>query len=290
MAARPAGRTVSPQIATHIARGTSAFARLPSVAVLKLALTLLVAPSLVGAATLAARRWGQRLGGLVSAFPAIAFAVLLIAAHEHGAAFAARAASGTLLGLLTLSVFVVIFGRTARTAPWPQCLLAGWIAVAAVAVFLRSAQLGPAASLAVATASLTAAFAALPKSHATTRHPPSLRYELPLRMAATAGLVAALSAAAAELGPHVGGILTALPVLASILAVFTLAQHGAPALHELLRGMVSGMAAFVVFCALVAVLVQPAGIVLAFAAAVLGALAAQAAAARSTARGIPLSP
>jgi hypothetical protein len=37
------------------------------VAVLKLVLTLLVAPALVGVATIAARRWGQRLGGLVSA-------------------------------------------------------------------------------------------------------------------------------------------------------------------------------------------------------------------------------
>jgi hypothetical protein len=53
--------------------------------------------------------------------------------------------------------------------------------------------------------------------------------------------------------------------------------------------MVSGMAAFVVFCALVAVLVQPAGILLAFSAAVIGAVAAQAAAAWSTARGIPLA-
>ena len=108
-------------------------------------------------------------------------------------------------------------------------------------------------------------------------------------MAATAGLVAALSAAAAELGPQVGGILTALPVLASVLAVFKLAQHGGPALQDLLRGLVTGMAAFVVFCALVAALVRPAGLPTAFAAAGLGALAAQAAAAWSTPRGIPLA-
>jgi hypothetical protein len=257
--------------------------------VLKLALTLLVAPALVGASTLAARRWGQRLGGLVSAFPAIAFAVLLIDAHERGAAFTARAASSTLLGLLTLSVFVVAFGWAARRAGWKPSLLAGWIAALIAAALLRTTELGAAASLAVATASLTAAFLALPRTSGQAPHPPPLRYELPLRMAATAGLVAALSAAAAELGPHVGGILTALPVLASVLAVFTLAQHGASALHDLLRGMVSGMAAFVVFCALVAVLVQPAGIVLAFGAAVIGAVAAQAAAAWSTARGIPLA-
>ena len=259
------------------------------VAVLNLALTLVVAPALVGASTLAARRWGQRLGGIVSAFPAIAFAVLLIDAHEHGAAFAARAASATLLGLLTLSVFVVAFGRTARRAGWARSLLAGWIAVAAVAAALRTAEIGPAASLAVAAGSLAVAFLALPRGSDQAPRPPALPYELPLRMAATAGLVAALAAAAGELGPHVGGLLTALPVLASILAVFTLAQHGASALHDLLRGMIGGMAAFVVFCALVAALVQPAGIALAFGAAVLGALAAQAAAAWSTARGLPLA-
>ena len=53
--------------------------------------------------------------------------------------------------------------------------------------------------------------------------------------------------------------------------------------------MVTGMAAFVVFCAPVAALVQPAGTATAFAAAVLGALAAQATAAWTTARGIPLA-
>ena len=161
--------------------------------------------------------------------------------------------------------------------------------ISATAAVIQGVELGPAACLAIATASLTAAYLALPRTRSHAPAPPPLRYELPLRMAATAGLVAALSAAAAELGPHVGGILTALPVLASVLAVFTLAQHGAPALQDLLRGMVSGMAAFVVFCALVAVLVQPAGIVLAFGAAVIGAVAAQGAAAWSTARGLPLA-
>ncbi|MEO8687042.1 MAG: hypothetical protein ABI611_02345 [Solirubrobacteraceae bacterium] len=85
--------------------------------------------------------------------------------------------------------------------------------------------------------------------------------------------------------PNVGRILAALPVLASILAVFKLAQRGGAALQDLLRGT----AAFIVFCAPSAALVQPAGIAIAFAAAVLGALAAQAGALRLTARGIPLA-
>jgi hypothetical protein len=111
--------------------------------------------------------------------------------------------------------------------------------------------------------------------------PPVPHWDLPLRMALTALLVAALTAAAGRLGPLAGGILAALPVLASILAVFTHAQQGAAAVADLLRGMLSGMAGFVVFCALVAALVDRAGVAPAFAAAAATAIAVQAAAARA---------
>jgi hypothetical protein len=57
-------------------------------------LQIVVGPLLVGAASLAARRFGPRAGGLVSAFPAIVGPVLLVSGLQHGAAFAAEAATG----------------------------------------------------------------------------------------------------------------------------------------------------------------------------------------------------
>ena len=100
-------------------------------------------------------------------------------------------------------------------------------------------------------------------------------------MVLTAVLVVSLAAAASRLGPVVGGVLAALPALASILAVFTHEQHGAHALVVLLRGMLSGMAGFVVFCALVAVLAERAGVGATFTAAALAAVCLQGAAARA---------
>jgi hypothetical protein len=97
-------------------------------------LQLVVAPTLVGASTLAARRWGERTGGLVSAFPAIVGPVLFIAAREHGPAFAARAASGTLLGLVALSGFALACGwAAALRAGWLVSLAAGWVVAAGIA-------------------------------------------------------------------------------------------------------------------------------------------------------------
>ena len=238
---------------------------------------VLLAPVLVGASTLAARRWGPWIGGLVSAFPAIVGPVLLIVALEQGAASAARAATGTLLGLVALSGFALAYGRTAPRAGWRASLLAGWAAAAVIALLVSAVGGRPLVALAAATASLVLAHRALPPGAAQAAIAVMPRWDLPLRMASTVVLVVSLALAASRLGPVVGGILAALPVLASVLAVFTHAGQGAAALAHLLRGMLGGMAGFVVFCALVAVLVDRAGVATAFVTAALAAIAAQAA-------------
>jgi hypothetical protein len=245
-------------------------------------LELVVAPALVGAATLAARRWGQRVGGLVSAFPAIVGPVLLVAALEHGATFAARAANGTLLGLVTLAGFALAYGRVAVRAGWRASLALGWAAAGVLGLGVGFVAAGAPAGLLAAAASLALAHRLLAGAGpgALPAEPVVPRWDLPLRMALTALLAVSLTAAANRLGPLVGGVLAALPVLASILAVFTHARYGAAAVVELLRGMLGGMAGFVCFCALVAALVEPAGIAAAFAVSAVAALGVQAAIAR----------
>jgi hypothetical protein len=129
--------------------------------------------------------------------------------------------------------------------------------------------------------SLALAYRALPRGGEPRAPVPPPRWDLPLRMALTALLVAALAAAGTRLGATAGGILAALPILACILAAFTHEQQGAAAVAQLLRGMLVGMAGFVIFCALIAGLVQPAGILAAFALATVAALCVQLALART---------
>src|SRR3954453_14404733 len=260
---------------------------------LNVVIEVVLAPALVGAATLAARRWGERTGGLVSAFPAIVGPVLLVTALEHGAAFAARAASGTLLGLVALSAFALAYARAARRARWPARLAAGWAAAGAAGLAVSSVTAGPAVALAAAAASLALAHrlvgaggppgddggsagAAPPPPP-----PPPPARALPLPIALTATLVGSLTWAAGQFGAVAGGILAALPVLASILAAFTHRQNGPEAVRLLLRGMLAGMAGFVSFCLIVAPLAEPAGIAVVFAVATVIALAVPVAAARA---------
>ena len=63
-----------------------------------LAVKVLLAPGFVVGASLAARRFGPRIGGLVAGLPVVAGPILLVYALAHGRAFAPGAAAGTLLG------------------------------------------------------------------------------------------------------------------------------------------------------------------------------------------------
>ena len=230
------------------------------------AVELLLAPALVAVSTIAARRFGERAGGVVSAFPAIVGPVLLIVALAHGAQFAATAANGTLLGLVSLAAFALAYGRVAGRHGWQASLILGWAcaAVAGLAAGLAAGGTPAPAGLLAAALSLAVAWWALPAAAS----PASATRGSMLARAATAALLVALLAAAdGAVGPLVGGMLAALPVLACVLAVFTHREQGAAAVIGLLRGMLAGMVAFVIFCQLIAMLIVPYGIAPAFAAA-----------------------
>ena len=240
-----------------------------------------LAPALIVAATLAARRWGPRAGGVVAAFPAIVGPLLLVTVLQHGLHAATEAADGTLLGLVGLAAFAVLYAETAcRHRRWPSSLIAGWVAAAlstsVAGIWLHG--IGAASGLVATLALLSAAFllmrrgpgdgAALPLSGPGT---------VTLRAVTTALLVTGLAWAVGHLGPLAGGVLAALPLLASLLAVFTHREAGPDAAVEVLRGTVFGMTGFVVFCQIVAVTVVPYGPAMAFALATSAALLAQAA-------------
>jgi hypothetical protein len=243
-------------------------------------LEILIAPVLVALATLVGRRWGTRAGGLISAFPAVVGPVLLIIAERRGDLAAERAASATLLGLVALSAFALAYARFARGTRWPASLAAGWVCAIAAATIAgwSLGGAGLAVALTAAVVSIGLARTALPRGAGQ----PDVgawtnpRREIGVRMALTAALILLLTLASERLGPVVGGMLAALPVLASVLAVFTHRGHGSDAAIGLLGGMLTGMAGFVAFCAAIALLAVPAGTAVAFAVATVSAVAAQA--------------
>jgi len=219
-----------------------------------LAVKLLLAPSFVVGASLATRRFGARIGGLIGGLPVVAGPILLVYALTHGRAFAAGAAAGTLLGLVSLIAFVVVYGRLAGQLSWTASMLAGWAVFAAATALFSTVSLPAGVGLALAGVAIAAGLAALPRGpHSPRVHVPHPAWDLPLRAFCALALVLTLTAVAGWLGPQLSGLLAPFPIIATVLAVFTHAQRGPEELVRLLRGLVSGFGAFALFCFTLAV-------------------------------------
>lgn len=220
-----------------------------------LVLKVALAPALVLGVTLAARRWGSRVGGMLIALPVVAGPILLVITLEHGEVFGARAARGALLGVVALSAFCVAFAAAATLMRWPAVLLMGWAAYMGVAACVSRWDASPVAGLTSALAALMFARAFFRRKDHTDALSSSSRppWDLYARAGATAALVIVITTAAGALGPAVSGVLTPFPIAASVLAAFTLAHDGPAASLAMLRGFVVALPGFAAFFFAVAV-------------------------------------
>ncbi len=237
---------------------------------------LTLAPAFVVGASLASRRFGPRIGGLIAGLPVVAGPILLVYALAHGRAFASGAAAGTLLGLVSLTAFLVVYSRVAARATWSVSLLAGWATFALGTLVFSAFSIPVGWALTIAGAGVLAGLALLPHPGASESVPaPPPRWDLPLRAACAAALVLTLAAVSGWLGPQVSGLLAPFPIIATVLATFTHAQRGVDDVRRMSRGMVTGFCAFALFCFTVSLALRTLDIASAFALATVVALATQ---------------
>lgn len=96
---------------------------------------LIAAPLLLALATLAARRWGTVLGGILIGLPLISGPISVFLAIENGAGFAVETARGALAGTVALAVFTCVYAAVCPKG-WLKAsflsvalyVLASWIA------------------------------------------------------------------------------------------------------------------------------------------------------------------
>ena len=111
-------------------------------------------------------------------------------------------------------------------------------------------------------------------------------WDLPLRVVLTTAVVLAITAVAPTLGPYGSALLATFPLFASVLAVFAERHQGHASAVEVLRGLVNGLFGFTAFFVVVALALEPLGLV-AFVLALVAVLVLQAVSFASLRRGIP---
>lgn len=240
-----------------------------------LGLKLVLTPVLVGAASLAGRRWGSSVGGWLIGIPFTSGPIAFFLALDPGPRFAATAALGTMAGAISQAAFCLVYAWAARRAAWAASVAAATIAYLAMTLVLDKLRLPAAPMFAVIIVVLVLALAVSPRpaerASASVAYP---AWDLPARMAVATAFVVVLVGVAPLLGPRLAGLLAPFPLYGAVLAGFAHRLQGADSAVAVVRGLLLGLYGFAAFF-LVLALLLPVSIAGAFAAAIAVAVAVQ---------------
>ena len=241
-----------------------------------LALKLVLTPTLIGAVSLAGRRWGPGVSGWLVGFPLTSGPVAFFLALDQGVAFAAGAAAGSMMGAAAQAAFCVVYGRRARGHHWAMPLVAGSLAFALASVALQLVTLTLLPLLALVVGALVVALLFMPRDADRPRPAQRPRWDIPARIVVTTTIVLLLTGLATALGPSLTGLLATYPLYGAILSGFAHHLEGPGPAVRVLRGLLLGLFAFAGFFFMLALLIERAGIAQAFAGAIAAALILQA--------------
>ena len=233
---------------------------------------LLLTPTLIALVSLASRRWGPTVSGWLVGLPLTSAPVILFLTLDYGTAFAAHAAQGTLLGLISVGAFCLTYSWLSMRLNWPGSILVGWIVFFIVTAMLEQFSVSLLLAFVSVVGTLALVLILLPRQQSMVAIVQPPRWEILLRMVVATAFLLVLTSIASLLGPQLSGLLTPFPMYASILAVFTHHFQDAGAARRLLRGVVVGSFTFAIFFLLVATLIERWGIVTAFSIATLVSL------------------
>ncbi|WP_060483100.1 hypothetical protein [Pseudomonas sp. NBRC 111119] len=227
-------------------------------------LKLIVTPLLMWAISLASRRWGGLLGGLLSGLPITSALVMTFLCLEQGTAFALGAVPGALGGLAAVQAtyafylfatrrlgvgaavgLAVLFYGVAAYAftHWGSLYLSIGVALVLIAVLINASGREP-----------------KPEAMALSRQ----RYwEIPLRMVSATSLLMVTTSLANWLGPATSGMLAPIPVIAWPLVVFANVQNGRAGMAAMVRGNAIGAVGVIAFYLVLAGVLQAWGVGLA---------------------------
>jgi hypothetical protein len=227
-------------------------------------LKVAVPPILVAAMSLAARRWGPTVGGLLMGLPWTTGPVLFFLGLDKGGEFAVAASSGIELGVVCICAFMLAYAAVSLIAPWPFCLAAATLAFWSVGWFVQGEPIPLPAATFAALAAIISTYLLLPWPRGPVAHLPLPRWDIPARMLATFLLVAAIMSSADRLGPQLSGLVSTYPVILVVVGCFTHHQWGVDALWRVQRGLTVSLTNFIAFFLVVGLTLPSVGVVPAF--------------------------
>lgn len=240
-----------------------------------LVLKLIMAPVIIGSASLAGRKWGPAVSGWIVGMPLTSGPVVFFLALSHDAAFAANAVLGVVSGGLSLISYALMYAWLATRFRWYVALLGSFTVFAISTTLLQQITLPLVPIFLIVFAGITLALRLMPNDEVEEGETKLGTWDIPSRILIGTSFILLITGSASFLGPRLTGLLTMIPLYVTILAIFAHRHQGPAAAAHVLRGLLYGMYAYAGFFITLGVLLERWGIAFSFVAAIVVALAVQ---------------
>lgn len=217
---------------------------------------LIMMPIVIGGVTLASKKWGNLVGGMIASLPWIAGPVILFFTIEQGVDFTISSIKGVMIGIIGVLAFCFVYIYSAIKFSWYVSLILAYLGFLITTLLLNAIESFMNLNVWYITSIILSLIGIMifPKLEKHSGLNQTLKYDIYLRMIIITVFVTLITYLAKILGPTWSGILTPFPIITAILAAFTHYTQGAYGTSIILRGMLTGFIGFATFLFLQALL------------------------------------
>jgi hypothetical protein len=238
-------------------------------------LKLILAPIIIGGASLAGRKWGPSVSGWLVGLPLTSGPVVFFVALSHERAFVFETARGVLSGGFSLIAYCLTYAWLAKRFHWVISFAASVLIFAGMTLLLQNISIPFIPLFFAIIGVILLGIWWMPKYEAVEYTEVPGKWDVPSRIVLGTSFILFVTAIAPYIGAHMTGLLTTIPLYVSILAVFAHRGQGGAGAINVLRGLVYGLFAFASFYLVLGLLIKEQSLALSFSAATLAALVTQ---------------
>ena len=240
-----------------------------------LVLKLILAPLIIGSASLAGRRWGPVVSGWIVGMPLTSGPVIFFLALSHGVAFAESSALGVLSGGISLVLYALAYSWLATRFRWQVSIVGSILIFSLTTLYLQTVVIPLYLVTPLVVVAILVGLKFMPRDELEMKASNTSLWDIPVRILIGTSFILLLTGIAPYIGSRLTGLLTTIPLYVTILSVFAHRDHGFAAAVHVLRGLLYGLFAFMGFFLVLSLLIENTSLGVSFGLAILTALSVQ---------------
>ncbi len=240
-----------------------------------LVLKLILAPVIIGSASLAGRRWGAAVSGWLVGLPLTSGPVAFFLSLSHDRAFVFDSIRGTLSGGFSLIAFSLTYAWVSKKLNWLASILISVLVFAGMTMFLQRVTIPFIPLFFGVVAIIFLGLRLMPKGQSL---PPAANpgvWDIPARILIGTSFILLITGIAPYIGARLTGLLTTIPLYVSILTIFSHRHQGHAGAANVLHGLILGLFSFAGFYLVLGLLIERTSLAVSFGAAILATLIVQ---------------